>query len=110
LDHFLAQVAKKSNAVSVAPTQNIPTLGTFETEFERLNAIVGRLENGSVTLEEMLKLYEQGVHLAGALATLLSEAELRVEKLSQMHEEMSDDVDDEAEEEESDSIETYLLE
>lgn len=81
--------------------------GSFESEFERLNSIVDRLENGSVTLEEMLKLYEEGVHLAGGLAKLLSEAELRVEKLSRIHEELTND---ESEADESDPIETYLLE
>ncbi len=98
----------RNNRTSTPPSAtSTSTLGSFESEFERLNSIVDRLENGSVTLEEMLKLYEEGVHLAGGLAKLLSEAELRVEKLSRVHEELTES---EFEMDDSDPIETYLLE
>jgi exodeoxyribonuclease VII small subunit len=81
-------------------------LASFESEFERLGSIVEKLETGSVSLEEMLKLYEEGVGLAGRLSTLLQEAELRVEKLAKVHEEMLA----QAEEDDDGDIETYLLE
>jgi exodeoxyribonuclease VII small subunit len=72
--------------------------GNFESEFERLGTVVERLEDGNVPLEEMLKLYEEGMSLAEKLRVLLTDAELRVEKLSKMHEEMitedSEDRDD----------------
>jgi exodeoxyribonuclease VII small subunit len=54
---------------------------------ERLTVIVDRLESGNIPLEEMLKLYEEGVALSKSLSGVLSEAELRVEKLRAVHEE-----------------------
>jgi len=96
-------VPRNSKASTVPSNSESPALGSFETEFERLNSIVDRLENGSVSLEEMLKLYEEGVRLAGSLAKLLTEAELRVEKLSRVHEEMTTAAPE-------DDDETYLLE
>ena len=61
---------------------------SFEREFERLSAIVDRLEQESISLDEMLKLYEEGAQLSATLSTLLREAELRMQTISQIHEEM----------------------
>ena len=89
--------AKASNG---APGQNGELAG-FETEFGRLGSIVERLEDGNLPLEEMLKLYEEGMGLSQKLNTTLSTAELQVKKLSLVHEEMTsnaiEDVDDEIE-------------
>jgi exodeoxyribonuclease VII small subunit len=62
---------------------------TFESEFERLGDIVSRLESGNIPLEEMLKLYEEGTLLAAKLTQLLKQAELKVQKLAKVHEELS---------------------
>lgn len=64
--------------------------------------IVERLESGNIPLEEMLKLYEEGMLLSDRLNGLLKEAELRVQKLAKVHEELtsSDDA----------SFETFLAE
>ena len=73
-------------------------LANFETEFGRLSSIVERLEGGNLPLEEMLKLYEEGMGLSQKLNTTLSTAELQVKKLSLVHEEMTsnaiEDVDE----------------
>jgi len=61
---------------------------SFESEFERLAAIVDKLEQGNVPLAEMLTLYEEAMTLSAKLKTVLTEAELRVEKLAAVHEEM----------------------
>jgi exodeoxyribonuclease VII small subunit len=61
---------------------------SFESEFERLAAIVDKLEAGNVPLAEMLTLYEEAMTLSAKLKDVLSEAELRVEKLAAVHEEM----------------------
>jgi exodeoxyribonuclease VII small subunit len=82
-------------------------IGSFETEFERLGSIVSRLESGNIALEEMLKLYEEGMTLASKLTTTLETAELRVEKLSRTHVEDSEQTRTMTEEE---SLETFLLE
>lgn len=66
-----------------------------------MGSIVERLESGNLPLEEMLKLYEEGMTLSQKLNTTLSAAELQVKKLSLVHEEMTsnviDDVADESE-------------
>jgi len=61
---------------------------SFESEFERLNSIVDKLETGNVPLSEMIALYEEAMKTAASLKEVLSEAELRVEKLAATHEEL----------------------
>jgi exodeoxyribonuclease VII small subunit len=68
---------------------------SFESEFGRLSTIVDRLEQGNVPLAEMLTLYEEAMALSANLKSVLTEAELRVEKLAAVHEEMTDEVTDE---------------
>jgi exodeoxyribonuclease VII small subunit len=63
-------------------------LRSFESEFERLAKIVGRLEEGNIPLDEMLKLYEEGTTLAAKLSDTLKQAELQVRTLSKVHEEL----------------------
>jgi exodeoxyribonuclease VII small subunit len=53
----------------------------FETALERLAAIVERLEDGDLSLDESLKLFEEGVRLARASQARLEAAEKRVEEL-----------------------------
>lgn len=62
-------------------TENMKTQ-KFEDCFKRLEKIVSILEEGSVPLEESIKLYEEGVELAKICMTKLNEAELRIKKLS----------------------------
>mgnify|MGYP001017243420 CR=1 FL=1 len=50
---------------------------TFEQAYERLEAIVARLESGDLSLEEAVALYEQGQVLAQQCGDLLDAAELR---------------------------------
>ncbi len=65
------------------------TFSGFEGDFERLGSIVDRLETGNASLEEMLKLYEEGTLLAAKLAEVLKQAELKVKTLSKVHEELA---------------------
>lgn len=73
----------------ISPAQSNGELSSFETEFGRLGSIVERLESGNLPLEEMLKLYEEGMTLSQKLNTTLSDAELQVKKLALVHEEMT---------------------
>jgi len=75
--------SKENTSLSSAP------IGNFESEFERLNAIVEKLEQGNVPLAEMLALYEEAMALSEKLKAVLNEAELKVEKLAAVHEEVS---------------------
>jgi exodeoxyribonuclease VII small subunit len=54
---------------------------TFEQALAELEAVVARLEDDSVGLEEALKLFERGVKLARRCRQQLSAVEGRVEQL-----------------------------
>ena len=54
----------------------------FEAAIKKLEAIVGELEGGELSLEKALKSYEEGVHLAELCSKRLTEAEKRVEVLT----------------------------
>lgn len=53
----------------------------FEVAFKKLEAIVGNLENGDLSLEDALKQYEEGVRMADLCSKRLGEAEKKVEIL-----------------------------
>ncbi len=55
----------------------------FEDGLQSLENIVGKLERGDLSLEEALAAYEEGVALVRHLGTKLTEAEKRVEVLTQ---------------------------
>lgn len=54
----------------------------FEDAFERLEAIVDRLESGDVALEESLELYTEGMTLVKLCNQKLAVAREKIEKLS----------------------------
>lgn len=54
---------------------------TFETAYAELEAIVGQLDSGELTLEQSVTLYERGRKLAVFCQNLLDQAELRVSQL-----------------------------
>jgi exodeoxyribonuclease VII small subunit len=53
----------------------------FEECLTRLEQIVGALEAGNLSLEESLKVFEEGIALARHCARYLDEAERRIERL-----------------------------
>jgi exodeoxyribonuclease VII small subunit len=54
----------------------------FEEALQKLENIVGRMEEGDLPLEEALKAFEEGVRLAKFCAKKLDEAERKVEMLT----------------------------
>jgi exodeoxyribonuclease VII small subunit len=54
---------------------------TFEASLQELEKIVRRLEDGDLSLEESLKLFEKGVKLARECQERLNQAERRIEIL-----------------------------
>lgn len=50
----------------------------FEKNMQRLSEIVAKLEQGDLTLEESVKLYEEGVKLSAACSQALEQARLKV--------------------------------
>ena len=55
---------------------------SIEDYFKRLNEIIAELESGERTLEESLKLYEEGAALLKASDEILKGAETRLRILS----------------------------
>lgn len=53
----------------------------FEELLERLESIVRKMEDGGLSLEESLALYEEGMKKTEALNAMLLEARNRVQKL-----------------------------
>ncbi len=53
----------------------------FEGALKQLEDIVQRLEKGELSLEDSLKLYEDGIRLSRLCHTKLDEAEGRIEQL-----------------------------
>lgn len=58
-----------------------PKPDSFEKNLERLDAIVGRLEQAELPLEQALQLYEEGMKLTAICEQQLEAAEGRVEIL-----------------------------
>jgi exodeoxyribonuclease VII small subunit len=56
---------------------------SFDTELDRLEIIVQKLESGQLSLEEALIEFEAGVILSKALQQQLAEAQRKVEVLKQ---------------------------
>ena len=54
----------------------------FEDRLMELEALVQKMEGGSMPLEETFAAYEKGVHLAKMLSEELNEAEKRMLELS----------------------------
>jgi exodeoxyribonuclease VII small subunit len=59
------------------PVESLP----FDAALAELQAVVARLEQGGLPLEESIALYERGVALHDRCARLLGDAELRVQRL-----------------------------
>ncbi len=65
--------------MSAQPSQDIPE--SFEERIERLEEIVGLLEQGEEPLERSLVLFEEGIRLARACQGQIEDARQRVEVL-----------------------------
>ncbi len=64
--------------------QPLPDSLTFEEALARLEQIITRLEEGSLTLEDSVALFEQGQRLAAFCQDALDSAELRVRELTEL--------------------------
>ena len=56
-------------------------MASFEDRLTALEAIVERLERGELTLDESVRLYEEGVQLSNACKSELQKAEGRIQLL-----------------------------
>ena len=60
-----------------------PTIKDFEAALAELDAIVKKLEEGDLPLEQSLALYERGVQLSRFCHARLEDAERRIEILTE---------------------------
>src|SRR5918995_2760996 len=74
-------VTASSTAKCAAPMD--PTIKDFESASAELEAIVKKMEEGDLTLEKALELYERGVQLSRFCHSRLEEAERRLEILNE---------------------------
>ena len=61
--------------------QEIASL-SFEQAYEELERTVQRLEEGDLTLDEAIALYQQGMQLAQRCGAVLDAAELQIQQLA----------------------------
>ncbi len=54
---------------------------TFEKNLESLSAVIKKMEQQDVGLEESLKLYEQGIQLTRKCQKIIDDAEQKIEQL-----------------------------
>ena len=60
-----------------------PTIKDFESALAELDAIVRRMEEGDLTLEKSMELYERGLQLSRFCHSTLEAAERRIELLNE---------------------------
>ena len=58
---------------------------SFEEALKRLEQIVEKLEDESISLEQSIELYEEGIELSKHCTNTLEEAELRIKNVAQQH-------------------------
>lgn len=56
---------------------------SYEKAFEEMQSIVAQLEDDTQSLDAAVKLFERGQELAKHCATLLDDAELKVQQLTE---------------------------
>jgi exodeoxyribonuclease VII small subunit len=66
---------------AAAPRPDDQAVASFEAAAERLAAIVRQLEGGELSLEQSLRLFEEGIALVRTAQRQLEHAEKRVEEL-----------------------------
>jgi len=55
---------------------------TYETKIEELKKIIEKIEDGNTSLDESMRLYEQGAALVKQCEGMLAEAEVKITTLS----------------------------
>lgn len=70
--------------MSVENTLNM----SYEDAYDKMENILNKLERCNISLDESLKLYEEGINLYKYCAKILEEAELKVSKFNEVQEEV----------------------
>jgi exodeoxyribonuclease VII small subunit len=76
---------KSSDKITIVHNQHLEdtmsNTKSFENSVKELDAIVSKMESGELSLDESLKLFEQGVKLTRSCQKTLADAEAKIEKL-----------------------------
>jgi len=64
-----------------AEIEDQQTAERFDVYLDRLRAIVEKMEEGGVSLEDSLKLFEEGIQISRRLFGILNDVEGKVEQL-----------------------------
>lgn len=64
---------------------------SYETNITKLREIIDKLESGETSLEESLKLFEQGIKLSTSCYETLKNAEQKITELSEIEKEQNAD-------------------
>ena len=65
----------------MTPTKKETHKHSFEDSLRRLEEIVQQLEQGDVSLDESIKMYEEGISLSKSCLEKLTQAELKLKRL-----------------------------
>ena len=65
----------------MATSKNIDKQPGFEKSLERLETVVREMESGELSLEKMMKHFEEGMSLVGICSARLNEVERKIELL-----------------------------
>ena len=79
MEHSL--VGPRKNPI-IERLKNITKL-SFEEAIKELTSIVGKIEQGDISLQDSLQQYERGMALIKQCRTILQQAEKRIEQISQ---------------------------
>ncbi|SHF78349.1 Exodeoxyribonuclease VII small subunit [Fodinibius roseus] len=63
---------------------------SFEEALSRLETIVNELEDESITLDQSIELYEEGIELSRLCTETLEEAELRIKNVAEQQSDNND--------------------
>lgn len=64
---------------------------SYEEAFDMMKKLVNKLENGQVSLEESLKLFEEGTRLYRHCNSILEKTEMKISKFNEYKEEVEVD-------------------
>ena len=78
---FIANLFKKNPKYQVSIFDKKKSLN-FESTLSEIEKIIESLEEGNLSLEDSIKAYEKGISLTKACQKMLSDAELKIKKLS----------------------------
>ncbi len=67
-------------------------MGTFEAKLEHSKALLEKLMNPEITLEESVKLYEEGLKNIKEAQTLIEEAKTKITVIEQANQNLSDNL------------------